>query len=547
MDHTNAAGVPLDLQHPANRRAVEGALPAYLSTRRWFGGKARPIREIRITDSLATGQSDTHRAHMAIVEVVFADGDSQQYVVPAKIDLLPDSGESQPGPAGEIARWQVDAGPVRRTLVASDATFDSDFAAGLLDAVMHARRWSGDNGDIVAWGTLALPDIVSPSSDLAPAVMGAEQSNTSIRYGNALILKLFRRLEEGTSPELEIGRVLEAAQFRETPPLGGAIEYARPGHEPLTLAVLQGYVANRGDAWGYTLESLGDYYERALSQEAADYLATVPFADLLDLSGQEVPPAFADLAGGYMKSAATLGRTTAHMHLALARAGADPAFASEPLGLEDLEQMYAGMRLLTDQAFGLLESNRGSLPADAIDEANAVLSASGDIESRFGPLMSVEGGGMRTRVHGDYHLGQVLYTGADFYIIDFEGEPARSLAERRRKYSPLKDVAGMIRSFHYAAYSGLFNYGRKRATAVAGDAGSERWADAWYNWSSATFLRHYLETISGSDLLPGDSSSVRVLLSTHLLEKAVYELVYELNNRPTWVAIPLKGISALLS
>ena len=547
MDHANPSGVPLDPHDTANREAIERALPGYISTRRWFGGKARTIRDVRIVDSVAVGHAEPHHAHVVIVEVAFNDGDAQRYVLPLKLDLLPEPGAEPPNVVGEIARWQVDVGPERRSLVASDATFDPDFAIGLLDAIQQGHRWSGGGGDIVAWSTSALPSLVSPDADMTPSVLGTEQSNTSIRYGNALILKLFRRLEEGTSPELEIGLALQAAHFAQTPPLAGAIEYAQPGREPLTLAVLQGYVPNRGDAWNFTLESLQGFYERALEGASDPKLASTPAADLLELARHPLPGAFADLAGGYPDSAALLGRTTAKMHLALFAADDGPPFAAEPLDLEHREQMYAGMRLLAEQAFGLLRANLATLPPDATGEAESVLLRADDIDRRFAPLLQAGTGGVRIRVHGDYHLGQVLYTGSEFYIIDFEGEPVRSLAERRRKHSPLKDVAGMVRSFHYAAYSGLFNHGRKYGLPVAGRPDAERWADAWYAWTSAAFLRDYLDTVAGSELLPADEEGVRVLLSAYLLEKAVYELVYELNNRPTWVAIPLKGISALLS
>jgi trehalose synthase-fused probable maltokinase len=547
MDKPIPAGVSLDLHDETNRRALESALPGYISTRRWFGGKARSIGRVGIVDSLGMRDGETHRTHMAIVEITYEEGDTQRYVLPVKLDLVPEPGADRIKSGGEIHHWQVYAAPAYRTVVASDATFDDEFAVGLFAAVARNTSWTGGGGEIAAWHTDEFATMLPVDRDIAPSVLGAEQSNTSIRYGNSLILKLFRRLEEGTSPELEVGRALRAAHFAQTPPLGGAIEYVRPGREPLTLAVMQGYVPNRGDAWGYSIESLVGYFQRTLEGTTDAGLASTPSAEVLELASHPVPDAFSNLADGYTRSAAQLGRTTALMHLALAGADASVAFDPEPLDIEHREHMYAAMRLLSDEAFGLLRTRQTEIPPEAADEAASVLMRSESIERHFAPLLGIATGGLRTRVHGDYHLGQVLYTGSEFYIIDFEGEPARSLAERRRKHSPLKDVAGMLRSFHYAAYSGLFNHGRAHNRTLTGDPEAERWADAWYAWSSAAFLREYLSTVEGSGLLPGEDSDLRVLLSAYLLEKAVYELVYELNNRPTWVAIPLKGISALLS
>ncbi|HET9492621.1 MAG TPA: putative maltokinase [Chloroflexia bacterium] len=547
MDNTTPSGVSLDLHDDTNRRAIERELPGYISTRRWFGGKARTIREVRFVDSLAIVHGESHRTYIAIAEVAYEDGDSQRYVLPLNVVLASEIGAEALTAHGLIATWQVDAAAVRRTLIATDAIFDADFASGLLDAVATGHRWAGERGDIVAWSTPELASLAPAGTDLTPSVLGTEQSNTSILYGQALILKLFRRLEEGTSPELEIGRALQTANFAETPPLGGALEYVQPGGEPLTLAVLQGYVPNRGDAWGYTIETLVDYFRSALEGTPDTRLAEVPTPDLIELSRHSAPEGLDDVSVGYLRSAAQLGRTTARMHLALARVGGGPAFEPEPLDIEHREHMYAAMRLLADEAFGLLRARQGEILPDARDEAADVLARSETIERHFSPLIGSDTGGLRTRVHGDYHLGQVLYTGGEFYIIDFEGEPVRNLADRRRKHSPLKDVAGMVRSFHYAAYSGLFNHGRAHNRKVAGDRDAERWADAWYYWTSAAFLREYLATTEGSGLLPEGEDGLRVLLSAYLLEKAVYELVYEMNNRPTWVAIPLKGISALLS
>jgi trehalose synthase-fused probable maltokinase len=545
MDQARQNAALLDLQDEANRHALERALPAYLGTRRWFGDKARTIRDVRVVDAVSIGHARPQRSQVVIAEVTFEDGDAQRYVLPIKLDLASGDDDAQATANGEIARWQADDN--RSTVVASDATLDPEFGGALLDAIAHGHRWSGQGGEIVAWSTPHLASIASPGIDLSPSVIGTEQSNTSIRYGEALILKLFRRLEEGTSPELEIGRALQAGQFDKTPPLGGAIEYARSGGEPLTLAVLQGFVPNRGDAWRYTLETLKGYYERTHDGATDRSMATVPTPDVLDLADHPVPAEFDAFASGYTKSAALLGRTTAQMHLALGSVADGPAFAPEALDIEHREQMYAAMRLLSEQAFGLLRANLDNIPADATDEAQSVLRHASEIDTGFAPLLEPAGGGELIRVHGDYHLGQVLYTGRDFYVIDFEGEPVRNLAERRRKHSPLKDVAGMVRSFHYAAYSGLFDHARTHGRSLAGNPDAERWADTWYSWTSAAFLRAYIDTIAGSNLLPNNTQGVRVLLSAYLLEKAVYELVYELNNRPTWVAIPLKGISALLS
>jgi maltose alpha-D-glucosyltransferase/alpha-amylase len=204
------------------------------------------------------------------------------------------------------------------------------------------------------------------------------------------------------------------------------------------------------------------------------------------------------------------------------------------------------MRDLTAHAFLLLSNSLDRLPEGTRVEAEAVAGRQDEILTRFRPLVEREISALRCRCHGDYHLGQVLYTGEDFVIIDFEGEPVRSLAERRRKHSPLKDVAGMLRSFHYAAASALQDQVSKDQERAGDVRLLERWADAWYLWVSAAYLKEYLAVAALGSFLPQARDDLRALLDIYLLEKAVYELIYELNNRPGWVGIPLRGVQQIM-
>jgi maltose alpha-D-glucosyltransferase/alpha-amylase len=232
------------------------------------------------------------------------------------------------------------------------------------------------------------------------------------------------------------------------------------------------------------------------------------------------------------------------MHIALAADPNNPAFAPEPYTPDYQRAMHDSMSGLVSQAFGLLRGRAGALPVEARDEAAALISREADVQGRFQPLLERPIDAVKTRVHGDYHLGQVLFTGSDFMIIDFEGEPVRSLTERRLKHSPLKDVSGMLRSFHYAAYSGLFDH--RKGGSTESNAALEQMADAWQLWVSSTYLREYLQTAGNARFLPQNRGDLQIVLDAYLLEKAVYELIYELSNRPNWVAIPLKGILYLI-
>ena len=244
----------------------------------------------------------------------------------------------------------------------------------------------------------------------------------------------------------------------------------------------------------------------------------------------------------YLDSAITLGRRTAELHLALASATDDPAFAPEPLTPGDLQVLLADLQQHASSVFDALKERVPYLPDDALDTATAVLSRRRRILDRFEPRRSESFRTCRTRVHGDYHLGQVLKVKTDFVILDFEGEPARPLAARRAKQCPLKDVAGMVRSFSYAAYSSLINYTARRAGEMAN---LERWAQLW-EWCVATeFLRAYRETARGAVFLPENAEDFRKLLDIFLVDKALYEVLYELNARPAWVRIPLMGIMSL--
>ncbi len=306
--------------------------------------------------------------------------------------------------------------------------------------------------------------------------------------------------------------------------------------------MLQGLVANEGDGWQWTLEELDRYYEASTGQvfpaAEAEQLPTDPLA----LSEAVLPEKVRDSVGIYLDAAATLGRRTGELHLALGQDTTDLAFSPVAFTAKDAEALRARFTANAARAFDALIDNLPKLPDEIVESAGLVLSRRKALSERLKELASSKIGGMQTRVHGDYHLGQVLRTKSDFVILDFEGEPARSLEERSAKQSPLKDVAGMLRSFSYAAFASLSRYTTRRPQ----DAEKlEPWARLWEQAVSGEFLRAYREAVGGSAVVPTDPAAFRSLLEAFILDKAFYELVYELNNRPAWVRIPLHGILSL--
>ncbi len=382
---------------------------------------------------------------------------------------------------------------------------------------------------------------------MASQVLRAEQSNSAIVYGQALILKLYRRLDEGLNPDIEIGRFLtESAGFAGAPAFAGSIEYRAPEKEPVGVAELSRFVPNQGDAWRYTLDELQRYYERALTQVGTgNGLPELPAGSLLDLADAETPDAVRTCIGiVYLERAALLGQRTAEMHAALASGEAGTGFAPEPFSVLYQRSIYQTMQSHARQVFALLRRRLRSLEDDETRAlAEVVLLVEKEVRESFRQILRRKINAAKIRIHGDYHLGQALFTGNDFVVIDFEGEPARPLSERRLKRSPFRDVAGMLRSFHYAAYTSL----RSPAAVRPEDrARLEPYAVFWYRYVSATFLRAYLAAAQRQPFVPEDREQMAIMLNAFLLEKAVYEVGYELNNRPAWVWLPLLGIRDLL-
>jgi maltose alpha-D-glucosyltransferase/alpha-amylase len=305
----------------------------------------------------------------------------------------------------------------------------------------------------------------------------------------------------------------------------------------MTLGILQEVIANEGDAWSYTLDALGRFFDRILvswGNESAP--VPVPTEPLGDLARREMTADDFERIGTYVPTVQLLGERTAELHVALA-SGRGKDFEPEPFSELYQRSLYDSMRTLAKKNLRLLRQRFKSLPEGVQAAAGRVLAAEDEIVERFRRLTSRKLTAERIRTHGDYHLGQVLYTGRDFVILDFEGEPSRSLSERRLKRSPFRDVAGMLRSFQYAAYVRLFEEAAEGVASPESLPALESWALYWERWVSAAFLQAYLRRARSASFLP----------DAYLLEKAVYELGYELNNRPDWVRIPLQGILQILA
>jgi len=375
----------------------------------------------------------------------------------------------------------------------ADAMADEGFCRNVVKAIGESRSLPTERGTIRFTPTSAFRDIAG--HDLAALAVGrlqAQSTNTSVTLSERLFLKCYRHLRPGMNPELEVGRFLtEVAEFRNCVAVAGAVEYVSAEKEPATLALLQAYVPNQGDGWSYTLGYLQRYLETQRGTPQASHAA-------------------------YLLLIQTLATRTAELHRALGTRTRDPAFAPEPLTAADVESWKAQVRAEAEHTLSVVKSNE-------------LLSKKSELLALIDSCAAPRGGALRIRHHGDYHLGQVLLANNDWYIVDFEGEPSRALGESRRKHSPLRDVAGMLRSFSYAKWS----------VTKTGDL------DPWERETRRAFLAAYAAATRGSGLF--DSfEDVGGLMQLFELEKVLYELRYELGNRPDWIQVPLSGLLAML-
>jgi maltose alpha-D-glucosyltransferase/alpha-amylase len=502
------------------RDAIERTIiPRMIGTQRWFAAKGQRIERAEVLDyAVMNGRSGREEFVLPRFAVHLRGGERQTYFFPVAVDERADEESLLPYAVARVRRG-------RHVGLAYGAGSSPEFAISVVEAMRRGEEVQTSAGGTLRFSaTSQMPEEI----DLAPADvkrLSAEQSNTSIQLGETMVLKLYRRLQPGTHPELEMGRFLtDVAHFANTPPTLGSAEYVSGDGESTAVCILQTFVRNQGDAWRMTLDSL---------TRELDTLALAPVDEEHSL---------AEIFAPYLRYAEILGRRTGEMHLALATPTEDPAFAVEPMGRADIEVAAEDARSQAGRAFAALA--RGASSDGAAAEAVAALRArEQECLALLGELASEPRGAVKTRIHGDYHLGQVLIVQNDVMIVDFEGEPARPAEERRQKSSPLRDVAGMLRSFAYAADTAARDVAARFPEAAPRIA---EVAAEWLRLTETEYLAAYESAAGESSVWVADDASRKRLLRLYLLSKALYEVNYEANNRPDWIETPVRGVLSIL-
>ncbi len=519
-------------------RPLEVALARYVAGRRWFVSKARTVVSVSVVDTIPVGNRWAPVARLVIARVELDQGAHEHYLLPlAYADGDKALAMRRLHPDAIVADLRVgeDEG------VLYDAVWEPELSRMVLEMIGRRRSLPSRAGRVWGEPAPAYREIrLSVPHDVQPSPISAEQSNSSVAMADRAILKYFRRLEEGANPGVELPRFLsERARFEHAPRSGGSLAYRfdQRGSRPMTLVSLEEMVPNEGDGWSYVVDALTRRLEEAIAH-GTDDAALSPAPGLLELGADEEPPA--ELFD-QVEWAILLGRRTGELHVALASDAFDPAMAPEPMRPVDRMSLYHGAHSLARRTFRQVQS-AGVATSPGVA---AVLRREREIGERLRTLVTARTPTQRIRVHGDYHLGQVLWTGKDIVIIDFEGEPLRSLGQRRSKRPAAVDLAGMIRSFHYASRAVAMRADRD----LVGPQGHRElgpWLLRWYRWMSAGFLRSYLAVPGVERLLPDDRTDLGTLIDFFLLEKAVAELAYEVNARPDWVDVPARGILDVL-
>jgi maltose alpha-D-glucosyltransferase / alpha-amylase len=516
-----------------DKELLEELLPAFVSSRSWFAGHGRRISSVKLTASVPLAEAP-YETHLIVATVDYTEGEKERYALPVSFVT------------GELA-MKVRAGTgVIATLVLAgeegalvDALDAPEAASSVLLAIAQSITKAGPGVEVRAKCS------VDPAS-LAPIGEASHLSNSFanvvVRFGNELVLKWFRVLEDGVHPDLDTVEYLAKQAPGLAPRALGSLTMRSGRAQHSTLAVLQEYVPNEGTAWGLTRRELERFYERALSQARDQITPEVPKRSVLTLAQEQLPPLVEQTLGGYQGQAYLLGQRCAELHLALA-SNADPEFAPEPYAALDRRSMYQAFRNKVGRVLRELRVQLPKLPASAQGPGMALLRHEREALDRLEPLLHMTSTGLRLRVHLDLNLKQALWTGKDFVLIDFDGGHDRALSERRRKRSPLRDVASMLLSFHQAAESALRDGGVRDTDKHL----AEPWAQVWANWAAACFLRGYLETARGAAFLPRDNESLELQLERYMLARAFRVLGRELVTPDERVAITLQIILRILS
>lgn len=516
-------------------------LPEFIGRQRWYGSKTKKIKSTRILD-WAAFNVPAEKCGLFVVEVETADGAKELYSL-----YLSVAGGYRAKQLIEHQPRHVVAELRRRSesIAVYDALQSDHFCRKLLQAIGGGQPVRMQNGELETEATNNFARYGAPAESGDIKRVHSEQSNTSIVYGEHCILKLYRKLQQGTNPDYDMSRFLtEQGDFHNVPAVAGALTYRKADNiQRYMIGLLHQYFVNQGDGWALTVEELRRFYERAETRLHLLCKFTTEGRTLAQLLADDIPVEVQQMMGIYLEDTHKLGLRTGQMHRILASGKPGTAFSAESMTANELAHFAKETSERAEKIYELLAAHTAKAQPPQRDMIAELISMKEEIAGRVQKLTQCSGL-KKIRCHGDLHLGQVLNIFDDFIIFDFEGEPGRSIEERVQKQPALKDVAGMVRSFNYAGFASLFKFAHNRPEDIDQFL---PWAMACSTWSAVAFLKGYRTATTGSEVVPGTADEFTRALEPFVVDKAIYEINYELNNRPDWLTIPLVGLLEYLS
>lgn len=519
------------------REKLEDILLSYLQCLGLSGEDGRELRSVQILES--TPISASSHSHLLFLKIYYAEGPAALYLLPLSF-ASGDRAETLQNqlPQSLIARINIDDEKV----IAYDGTYDDELRGALLSLILLGKKIRDSRGNLVFYSSK--PSCrVDEINDLTSKLLKSGKSTVHVQFKDLFIMKLYKLIDTGGNYEIEMTRFLTEKGFHNILPFCGAIEYRHPKAERLPIGMLQRFVPHEGDAWNYTLDEAGRYFERVLAKKQGIQEPPKAPESLLKIEPENIPPLIKELLGGiYPEMVQLLGTRTGEMHLALA-SSEDPDFVPVPFTAFHQQSLYQSMRVSVDRTFFSLGRHMKDMPEDVKGLASKVFARETEIQGQMKMMTQRKLNSSRIRIHGDYQLDQLLYTGKDFIIYGFDHDQEHALIDRRLKRSPLVDVSSLIMSFHSAASTALF----KHASARKEDLPLlEPWKELWFKYVSGIFISAYIKTVKDTGLLPAEEKELEAMFNAFLMERAVFDLGKSL-VKPGSLMIPLQGIIYLLA